>query len=135
MATGDKASRNGSQDEVPGLRFVAGQEFGNNSNDKPNDDGPKDAHFAARVLTGIDRNPATASGGEGLMQIKGLTTRAAAMRPHVFSIVVPRLARGTQYCRGFTDEHDVSGILGRPVKPDDDIECLVWQLSLPRTRP
>src|SRR5262252_6438658 len=63
-------SQNGRQDEALRLRLVTGHnEFGNDSNDKPDNDGPKDAHFTAPALTGIDRNSATAYGRTGLIQI------------------------------------------------------------------
>src|SRR6516165_2220668 len=68
-------SQNGRQDKALRLRLITRHdEFGNDSNDKTDNDGPKDAHLAAPALTGIDRNSGTASSRTGLIQIKGSTT-------------------------------------------------------------
>jgi hypothetical protein len=44
------------------------------------------------------------------------------MLSHILSAVMPRFKRGIQYSRGFSLSTNASGILGRPVKPGDDIE-------------
>jgi hypothetical protein len=68
-------SQNGRQDKALRFRLITRHDqFSNDSNDKADNDCPKDAHCTAPALTGIDRDSATTSGKTGLIQIKGSTT-------------------------------------------------------------
>ena len=59
----------------------------------------------------------------GRTRAKARAFRAARMLPHILSAVMPRVCGASSTPETYRLKHERPRILGRPVKPGDDIEC------------